>query len=102
MGELRIEQSEPRPARRSPRLWMVVLGLATLAGALAAVWVAFVWRWVGCNNEADSTCSAVGGYQLYAALAGLVPVLVMLVEAFRRRGRPLVWFGVAAAVYVVW
>jgi hypothetical protein len=81
---------------------MVVLGLASLAGALAAVFVAFVWRWVDCNNEADSTCSAAGGYQLYAAVAGVVPVLVMLVEAFRRRGRPLVWFGVAAAVYAVW
>ena len=86
--------------RRSP--WIFVLALASLGAALFAVYVALVWRWVDCHDEADSVCSAAGGYQLYAALVGLAPVLVMLVETLRRRGRPLVWLGVAAAVYAVW
>jgi hypothetical protein len=86
--------------RRSP--WIFLLALASLAGALFAVWVAYVWRWVDCNNESWDTCSPAGAYQLYAAIAGLVPVAVMLIESFRRRGHPLVWLGVAAAVYVVW
>jgi hypothetical protein len=86
--------------RRSP--WIFLLALASVAGALFAVYVALVWRWVDCNNESWSTCSRAGAYQLYAAFAGLVPAVVMLIESLRRRGRPLVWFGVAAAVYVVW
>lgn len=85
---------------RSP--WNVLLALASLAAALLVVYVAVVLRWVDCHDEAGSVCSAAGGYQLYAALVGLAPVLVMLVETLRRRGRPLVWLGVAAAVYAVW
>jgi hypothetical protein len=86
---------------RSRTPW-VVASLLLLASGLFLVYLSFVFRWVDCNAEADSRCSAAGGYAIYASVAGEALLSVMLIESLRPGGRPKVWLALALAAYLLW
>lgn len=80
----------------------ITVGVLTLLGAIAAVYVADVLRFVDCASEASSECSAAGHHQQVAAYVGLVPAICTLVSSLRTRGHPRFWLIVTALVYGVW
>ena len=86
--------------RRSP--WIILLGLATLAAALFATYVAAVWRWADCSVGGSPECEPASLWQLYAAVAGLPVAVAMVIESVRTVGRPLLWFSLVIATYSVW
>jgi hypothetical protein len=86
--------------RRSP--WIILLGLATLAAALVATYVAAAWRWVDCSIGGAPECEPASLWQLYAAVAGLPVAGLMVIESVRAEGRPLLWFTLVIAAYSVW
>jgi hypothetical protein len=86
--------------RRSP--WIILLGLATLAAALFATYVASVWRWVDCDVGGAPECEPASLWQLYAAAAGLPVAGAVVIESVRAEGRPLLWFAFVIAAYSVW
>jgi len=82
--------------------WLILLGLATLAAALVATFVAAGWRWVDCSVGGSPQCLPESLWQLYAAAAGLPVAAIMVIESLRPVGRPLLWFAFVTAVYSVW
>jgi hypothetical protein len=72
--------------RRSP--WIILLGLATLAAALVATYVAAAWRWLECNIGGAPECEPASLWQLYAAAAGVPVAGVMVIESVRPVGAP--------------
>ena len=80
----------------------IVVGVLTVAGALFAIYIANVLRFVDCANEAWSECSTPGLVQLLIAWAGLLPALGTLVSTIRKRGHPWRWFAATGLVYAGW
>ena len=80
---------------------MIAFAFATLAAALFATYVAGVWRWVDCNVGSPE-CEPASLWQVYAAAAGIPVAAAMVVDSLRARGRPLLWFLLATAVYGAW
>ena len=98
------EEFEPGHDEVSPRRsdGELVLGILTVLGACFAVIVALLWRTLDCSMEDYSTCRPGATPQLWVAFAGLLPAVAMVVDWFRPQGRPMGWFLVTIAVYVLW
>ncbi len=65
-----------------------LLGLATLAAALVATYVAAARRWLDCNIGGAPECEPASLWQLYAAAAGVPVAGVMVIESVRPVGAP--------------
>jgi hypothetical protein len=83
----------------SRRAWVGV-SLAAAAGAVCLVPLALLWHWVACESESDLDCAPEADLMVAAAIAGVVPVTLMVVASVRARGRPARWLALALAVYV--
>ncbi len=83
---------------------MVVMSTIALVGAAIAVLVSWVARALICGEVMSSDSNVCGGGTalLAISLAGLVPVVGMVVESARRRGHPWYWFFAAVFVYGFW
>jgi hypothetical protein len=79
-------------------IFATAVAIAGLLGVGAAVFFSVVVRAFGCE---DGDCSP-GTALLVVSCAGVVPVIAMLIESFRRTGHPWYWFVAGAIVYAFW
>jgi len=75
-----------------------VLGLL---GALVIAWIASVWRWGDCHTG-SADCDPGSAFQMWIAIAAILPFAVALVQASRSRGRPWRWLSLGVATCLLW
>jgi hypothetical protein len=78
--------------------------LALLAAALWVVLLAGAIDWLACESEGSEACGRqnLARAQLYVAVAGLVPALLLVVDTWRGSRRAVAWLVLGVAVYAVW
>jgi hypothetical protein len=87
------------------RRWLIRLGALSLLGAAAfSVLPSWVVQWLACENEGTEACSreSLAEAAVMIAVAGLLPAILLVWDAWRGRRRALVWLAVGVAVYVAW
>jgi hypothetical protein len=78
--------------------------LLLLLAAALAVLPALAIDWLACENQGTPACERkeLARAQLYVALAGLVPALLLAVDTWRGSRRAFVWLALGLVVYAVW
>lgn len=87
------------------RVLLVLGALALLGGALFAVLVGGVTKWLACENEGTPACERqdLASAQYVVAIAGVVPALALVVAAaLQKRRLAMVAVAVGVPTYLAW
>jgi hypothetical protein len=87
------------------RRWLIRLGALSLLGAAAfSVLPSLAVQWLACENEGTEACSrqSLADVVPMVAVAGLLPAILLVWDAWRGRRRALIWLAVGLAVYAFW